>query len=445
MKQMLFLIGLMAIGMPWTLVSPFVGVVLFYGLDLIHPETLWWYAEGDFGQIRWSFCIAIVVLVSIFLHMDQVRKVVRNWPLEKMLMLLFAVCVVLSTWMAEKDDASRVVAEAYGKIFLMYFLATALIDSRHRLNVMFWATAICLAYVAQDFNQMYILQHHYNIGRRGFGGLDNNGLALFMVMAMPFGCWVFLQAKQWIWKAAALLGMILALHVVLFTYSRGGMLAMGVMGGFLLWRMPRSLWKPVIAGALITAVLVLSGPEVRSRFFSIEQHEIDESALARKTNWKAAIRIMSDNEYTMFGAGPRGYGRINADYGGTGPGRAVHNQYLQIGADLGVPAMLIFLCMLGATLLSAARIQRQHRDKPWLANSALAIQASIIGYVVAATFLSLDRFEFIYLIFALGTALKALAMREAKLAEEASTVAKAKPIPSTVKATAGVMTGLRTS
>lgn len=439
-KQLLLLVTLMAVGLPWTIINPFVGVVLFYALDLIHPETLWWYAAGAFAEVRWSFYVAAITVLSFLLHLPVANKKNRRWPIEKKMMLLFAVCVGFSTLMAERTATVMTIAEAYGKIFLMYFVATSLIDRESRLKVMFWTTAFCLWYVAQDFNQLYVLHNHWEIGYKGFGGLDNNGLALFMVMAIPFAYWGCTQAKRLYVRVGALAGILMMMHVVLFTYSRGGMLAMMATGLFLLWRMPKTAWKPIILIALVAVTLTLSGPRVRKRFFSIEQHEIDESALARKMNWKAAIRIMQDNRYMLHGVGPRGFAKVNLEFGGTGRGRAVHNQFLQIGADLGAPAMVLFIGILASTFLSAGRIRRRYRDVPSLAGYALAIQASLVGYSVAAIFLSLDRFEFIYLVLALGVSLKGIAAREAKTAHHAKTEKDSVHVKIPAKALGGLET-----
>lgn len=71
-----------------------------------------------------------------------------------------------------------------------------------------------------------------------------------------------------------------------------------------------------------------------------------------------------------------------------------HNSFVQVGAELGVPGLLLFVAMLASAfrMLAVVRrtVQRSTRDRsPPPAALAETLQASLVGYVVGGFFLSL--------------------------------------------------------
>src|SRR5262249_13957952 len=115
--------------------------------------------------------------------------------------------------------------EEYVKIFIMFFIASRVINSVSQLWALYMMMATVLGYICVEVNHIYIANNQYPmLFKRGFGGLDNNGGALMMAMAIPFALspgtctrppvrWLFL------FFAPAIV------HAVLTSYSRGAMLA----------------------------------------------------------------------------------------------------------------------------------------------------------------------------------------------------------------------------
>jgi O-antigen ligase len=85
---------------------------------------------------------------------------------------------------------------------------------------------------------------------------------------------------------------------------------------------------------------------------------------------------------------------------------APHNSFLQIGAELGIPGLIVFIAMIGSALLALHRLERSSRRRsvPLAVPPQLvqALMASLIGFVVGAFFLSLAYSELLYMLLALA-------------------------------------------
>jgi O-antigen ligase len=106
--------------------------------------------------------------------------------------------------------------------------------------------------------------------------------------------------------------------------------------------------------------------------------------------------------------------------------RVSHNSYLQVAVDAGIPALVLFLMMLGVTfwrLRRLRRLLREHAPTDRLINYAHGIEAGMGAYIVSATFLSQYSQEVLFVYVPLVNALIVLARayeQEAKVREVVS-------------------------
>ena len=102
---------------------------------------------------------------------------------------------------------------------------------------------------------------------------------------------------------------------------------------------------------------------------------------------------------------------------------AAHDSFAQVGAELGVPGLLLFVAFLGAGFVSLARVSRRPSGAPRPRDGsprlAQALTASLVGWVVGAFFLSLAYSDMIYALVALATALRKVATPAEPLPERA--------------------------
>jgi O-antigen ligase len=191
------------------------------------------------------------------------------------------------------------------------------------------------------------------------------------------------------WQKLLAFGMMpLMAHVVLFSMSRGGMLALGVVGLVSFLIIPKRLVHYGIFFLSILIVLRLAGPSVQEEFSTIfvGEENLDASAKSRFDHWKACVDAMISDPLT--GIGPAHF-RLNAHEFGFTEGKAAHTTWVLYGAELGAPAMLFILAFYGICMVRLWPYTRTGAfvPDPWYGGLARMVIASLTGFIVAAQFL----------------------------------------------------------
>jgi O-antigen ligase len=154
------------------------------------------------------------------------------------------------------------------------------------------------------------------------------------------------------WLLAAAEGALL-LAALLTTESRGGTLAL--FAGVLLLFVVRS-WKVAVAACSLAAVALLAIPNPLLRRLISLPHS-DNFAFTRLSVWKGALSMMLDHPWLGIGLGQYEY--VSSRYAFpilthwakyTRVAETAHSEYLQAGAELGLPGILVAL---GAVALLA--------------------------------------------------------------------------------------------
>jgi O-antigen ligase len=221
------------------------------------------------------------------------------------------------------------------------------------------------------------------------------------------------------------------LHAVLMTFSRGAMVALLLAAPLVFLRSKHKKQLTLAALAIAITVPILAGKEIREEFFSVEDYQEDGSAQSRFESWSAAWHIALD--YPIFGVGIRNADLFSSMYGADRAGRAIHNQFLQILADSGFPALILYLMLIWLTAKALRQMRRACRDREdeeaKLAYAiACGVEAAMAVFFIGGMFLSLEVFELPYLLLLLGAQLP-LVFGQVPVAGEAPTyrVAPAQP------------------
>ena len=433
-KQLIFMIAVTLFGSVGVFViTPFCGVAIYYFYAVLRPQFIWEWSLPK--EVTWSFFVAIpTIIAAACVKLGVIsagppqpdgRPFIGTWSVTHSFVLTFGAWVVLTYFTAFSRDAAFPVFQEYLKIFLMFLVSAILIRTPRQVWILFLMTAGTLGYIAYEVNFLYLAYHYLGIWRNGYGGLDNNGAGLMLAMGVPlcYFAWEGIPTKRWWSRCAGLLYLALVpvlIHAVLCTYSRGAMVSMiGTVPFILLWSRRRLLLLGIVAVLVFVVVPIFAGNEIRARFFTMEQTEVDESAQARKASWNAGWQIAKD--YPLTGVGVRNSPLFSSRYGADMEGRVIHNQFLQIAADNGFPGMAIYVGCFLAVLWGNFRVMRRVKgrtDPAAMEAAAIAggVSCSLILFCIGAIFLSLEVFELPYLLMLLGAELRAL-LAEVSLSE----------------------------
>jgi probable O-glycosylation ligase (exosortase A-associated) len=249
--------------------------------------------------------------------------------------------------------------------------------------------------------------------------MDNNGAGLMIAMGVPV-CWFCFEGFHKWWRWIFVLFIPALIHAVLMTYSRGAMLSLIVAVPWVILRSRQRVRLLIGLTCLILLALpVLAGAEIRARFLTIQESEIDDSANSRRQSWHAAWLIAKD--YPLFGVGVRNANLFSHQYGADLEGRTIHSQYLQVLADNGFLGLGLYLSVLGTAWVALRRVARRMHGRQDLHGRrvqamASGIECSMVVYCCGSLFLSLEVFELPYLLVLLASQL--WAVEPAELGDE---------------------------
>ncbi len=312
--------------------------------------------EGEFRRLLIVFCILGALSV---LHTDLVFA---DWT-------FFTALVDYKRWIDP---------------FLIFFMVSYLVKTEREARVLMTVMAVNLAVIGLGS----IWQHHvisgysHRVRLKGIADQANT-------MGAFYANYFFILLGFFLMKAARLrFGLLLPVGLwglflgLLATESRGDALALvaGVLVFFFLHN--RGLFL-VMAGLLIFfAVNIQFLPEgLRARIQHTVVHHsaleisdaptLDLSARTRLALWAGAFRMME--EHPMIGVGYKlfperiySYVPHNAETNQLPlRGRDAHNAYFLIGAEMGVPTLLVFLALLASMLRVTLRSYKDSVDPFW--------------------------------------------------------------------------------
>ncbi|HEY3727566.1 MAG TPA: O-antigen ligase family protein [Solirubrobacteraceae bacterium] len=234
-------------------------------------------------------------------------------------------------------------------------------------------------------------------------------LSLPLISASPPG-----SARRF----AAISGAGIAAVGVLYTDSRGGLIALGctLLAGIFVggrWRY-RALLLLVVSACGFGLYVSVIAP------LSAREHLSSSDTSGRADLWKIGLRMFSANPITGVGSGNFQFSSIHylqkagpltrADEI-VGSNRVTHNTYLEVADELGLPGLIALLAVvafaIGAALRAAHRYESAGDVQFEMMSRALIL--AIVAFLVADVLLSGQYYKQLWLLLALAPPLLALA------------------------------------
>jgi O-antigen ligase len=210
---------------------------------------------------------------------------------------------------------------------------------------------------------------------------------------------------------------VLCLLGILVTFSRGGLVGLGVAGvAAIIFGGPR--YRKQIAMAVLTGALILvAWFAVLAPAGALDRVTNADGGTGRTDIWKVGWRIFEDQP--LHGAGAGNFRDVSIHYLLVEPGAiardefivdspsVAHNLYLQIGAELGVVGLFLLLAGVGLSAGAAFKAARRFasQGEVGLELIARATLIALAGLLAADFFLSNEFDKRFWLLIAMGPAL----------------------------------------
>jgi O-antigen ligase len=186
-------------------------------------------------------------------------------------------------------------------------------------------------------------------------------------------------------------------------------------------RLPKNPLPALVAAtlALLTLLVAVPNPMTERLLASGLRGDVTDAGVAasnrqRRGALRGGLRMVADNPLTGVGLG--NFKNALPDYVDLEGSSLAHNTYLEVAAELGIPALIAFSIVIVAALRSlerSARVARLMGDQ-YLHDLALGLQAGLAGYLVGATFLSAQHEKFFWLVMFLSITVEQTVRRKAR-------------------------------
>jgi O-antigen ligase len=383
----------------------FRALLLFSLLYYARPED----AIPFLRYVPVSKIVGLICVIGLIAGLSKRRKMKFPLPLTFLLLLFVQMCFTIpfAFW---RGKAFQTVFLDFSKGIVVAVLVSVLVESLPQLRKLIFVQAAAVSFMTLAS----LAVHHTNGGRLegASGGIfeNPNDLALNIVMNLPF-CFAFLLRARGGRKALWLGAVIAMLAAVLLTYSRSGFLALVLAGLVCLWEfgVKGRRFHLVLAALLACVFMVAIAPKNYSiRLESIYAGHIKGakdkgSADARKELLETSLRIMA--QHPILGIGPGCFPAFTEAW------HVAHNTYTEMGAECGIPALILFILALGAGLKNLFVAQRSALYK---ADAEFRIftgglMASMAAYMLGAVFADTAFNLFPYFLIAYTCALRHIA------------------------------------
>jgi O-antigen ligase len=329
--------------------------------------------------------------------------------------------------------AVGVFTDLFSKVILVFALMINTITTRERLEKFVGVVIAGTSYIAVLTVFDYLRGVNLVEGERASGAVGGlfgnpNDMALNMVAFLPLAVITALRRHRPVLRLIALVGVPFIAASIVFSKSRGGLIGLVAMLAVLLYQVRRV--RPGIAALVVTATLVTipvlpdSFTDRMSSIFNPEQDPTG-SREARKRLLREGYEVFLANP--LFGLGAGQFANYNPD-GREEAWRETHNAVLQVASELGAGGLIVFLfvvgcgfaavCRTGAGLRRARRRRRTREPDPARAERetmelyAVAMAASLTGWLMAAMFASVAYYWTFYIVLGLATSVRDVVNRE---------------------------------
>lgn len=363
---------------------------------------------GDFGGLATAFNFTNLLMAFIFLVWMTGRfsegepvwlRTSLNFPI-----VLFTLMGCLSVFRGNyygSDYAwfAIVAFKRWITPILMFFLVLNTVKDRPTIKnivtIMIIATTVVGLMAIYD----YIEVGDSSLEKARIGGISehSNSLAAFFnyYIFLPLGFFLMNINRFRYW--GLLIPFLIQFRGIMVTFSRGGYMAFAVglyaitffRSKILLLVLFVATWFAILNPTLLPAGIryrmgqTFEGSTNEQRIIEEAEGSLDASARSRVEVWRGAIKMIQDHPF--FGIGYDLFFYTIPAYWSGGFNIDAHNTYLIIAAEMGVPALLVFLWIVFTVLWHTYQLYRTTQD-PFAKALALGFLGGLFGLLMSNMF-----------------------------------------------------------
>ena len=367
--------------------------LLVWILPLMGGDTVWGQKIGPFTVLEYFGVVCLVYACSHIVARGVVPPLLSTWETRAVLLLyliaLFS--ALIKGHGIGLGDSGFIV---YTSSFLLVFITISIVDTLSRLR---W-TALALI-GSYGFGSLYVIRewqkgHNLSSNYRPVGWIvgDVNYFSTTAIFAFVLA-FFFMHGKRPRWeKAYCIVCLLLTILAVTFGASRGGFFGLVVASCFLVWGTKHRARNLILISALVLPLSLALPVSPLHRFLNPSQDY--GSTHFHLESWKAGLHMIE--AHPVAGVGLGNFKPLTRLYMSVTPGTRVdvdymaHNMFIEVAAELGLPALLIFLAIFWFTYRTLGKLRRSPSTHSLIRETASALQAGLVGFAVAGSFVSAE-------------------------------------------------------
>lgn len=344
----------------------------------------------------------ITFVMSVFLFIVSPRDRENSLTGSVQIKYVVGICilVVLSIPFSYWPGGSlNYATQVYVKTVIFFLLIITAVSKLSEINKIVWAVTCSVFFLS--ITALFSGQE----GRLSASSTyDPNDLAFVMVTFMPV-VYYFMKQKTGFAKIFLLTVIVMMLIAMLATASRGGVVGLIVIAAVIFKKQGKSLKQAIFPLIVIIIVVKLFASTIFwERMSTMSDLNEDYNVTAgggRMEIWKNGLKMMARRPLT--GVGANAFEVAEGEFhGGMGKWNAPHNSFVQIGAELGVIGLILFVKLLTSSIKSIRECRENNADGKvpnWLLDGT---EVAFYGYMTTGFFLSQAYSSVLYLLVALA-------------------------------------------
>jgi O-antigen ligase len=385
-------------------------VILYYWLVWILPlvnHPLWSRKVGPFTVFEYVGILCFIYALVNNIAKRKVPSLLGSTEL-RLFFLLYIIAFISALIGRRGIDLSNGALIIYTSSVLLVFITIAVVNTLSRLRL-----AILTLIGSYAFASMYVLREWQLNSSLGFNARpgwivgDSNYFATASIYAITLAMYL-VQARRPFWEKVYCYTCLPIIIVAdMLCASRGGFLGLIFASLWFVWGTKHRVRNLLLVTALVLPLSVLMPGSPLHRL--LDQRADLGSTQAHLDAWKAGFAMIET--HPLFGVGLGEFKPLMRWYAppGTDFESLAHNMYIEVAAELGLPALIVFVAIFWYSFRTLSKLRVDTSRPVFIRDAAGALQAGLLGVAVAGSFVSAEYQKTTWMGFALIVSLVPLA------------------------------------
>lgn len=412
MRDLFFALAMLAL-VPLAFARPFNAYLLWGWSSMVVPTA---FLFGFMASARVNFIFAAITLLLVVLRRVDWSLYRSNWAVWLYLLFLLHATIAWATGYPGNPDNARYY-DIVMKGLVFSLLMPMFVHSRMHMHALLLVLVFGLGLhgAIEGLKTVVSGGSHNMFGPPGSMLYDRNHLSTALALVLPITYYLYLHTVHRLVRLGFLGVFVLCVLAIMGGGSRGGFVALAVVGFWLILT-SRNRWRTLFIVVALGLLLWQFMPDsVVARLETIGEANEDESFMGRVYAWKTSSAIAL--QHPFFGGGfhavqvqdvwerfkdaPSLLDLLNLPPPYFETAKAAHSVYFEVMGDLGFMGLMLYLAIFAMPILSRFSVKRMATrlgpDYVWARDLGDMLMLSVLAYVVGGAGVSVAYLESAYL------------------------------------------------